>query len=56
MQTSYSAQKKVEKLGEKFPRKNTKSKHLQNKIVEFFVLRIKTRAGTTSDKEATEDR
>jgi hypothetical protein len=48
--------KKWKNRGEMFPRKNTKSEHLQNKVVEFFVLRIETRAGTTSDREAMEDR
>jgi hypothetical protein len=48
--------KKWKNRGEMFPQKNTKSKQLQNKVVEFFVLRIKTRAGTTSDRESIEDR
>ena len=56
MQTSYDAQKKVEKPGEKVPSENTKSKHLRSQIIEFFVLETKTRAGTTSDRETIEDR
>src|ERR1700678_2677255 len=42
--------------GKRSPRKNTKSKYLRGQVLEFFVLGIKTRAGTTSDSETMEDR
>jgi hypothetical protein len=42
--------------GKRSPRKNTKSEYLRGQILEFFVLEIKTRAGTTSDSETIEDR
>ena len=48
--------KKWKNREKRSPRKNTKSKHLQSQIIEFFVLEIKTRAGTTSDRETIEDR
>ena len=48
--------KKWKNRGKRSPWKNTKSKHLQSQILEFFVLEIKTRAGTTSDMETIEDR
>src|ERR1700678_839731 len=42
--------------GKRSPRKNTKSKYLRGQVLEFFVLGIKTRAGTTSDSKTMEDR
>src|ERR1700678_2667363 len=42
--------------GKRSPRKNTKSKYLRGQVLEFFVLGIKTRAGTTSDSETMEER
>src|ERR1700678_220840 len=42
--------------GKRSPRKNTKSKYLRGQVLEFFVLGIKTRAGTTSDSEPMEDK
>src|SRR5271168_618144 len=42
--------------GKRSPRKNTKSKYLRGQVFEFFVLGIKTRAGTTSDSETMEDK
>src|ERR1700678_3162201 len=42
--------------GKRSPRKNTKSKYLRGQVLEFFVLGIKTRAGTTSDSETMEDK